>query len=520
MIFPTIEFAAFFVVVMAASWRLMPRPRLWKPFILCCSYFFYGYADERFALLLLASTVVNQATAGALGRWPHRRILAVGIVCDLGLLGWFKYYGFFALSVDRTLERIGLPAPLPLLQVALPVGISFFTFQAMSYLVDVRRGHIRPAKTIDFAVYLAFFPHLVAGPIVRADEFIPQLAAPRNPDQVQVTRAVFLIAGGLFKKVALADLLASQLVDPVLNTPSQHSSPEVLVAVYGYAVQIYCDFSAYSDMAVGIALLLGFHFPDNFDRPFTAASLQEFWRRWHMTLSRWLRDYVYIPLGGSRAGPRRTYANLLATMTLGGLWHGAAWTFVIWGAVHGAALSAERWWVGRRPHLHGTPPLVPDAVTMAAAPETTVAGLTAMTLTPMTPAAMTATAVATAPGGAFTVARLRSHGRAWLGRVAVFHFVCATWVLFRSPDLGTAMDIFVRLFTAPGPAPMVTRTVLLAIAAGLATQMVPKNWWLHAQDLFSRLSMFGQVVGIVAFVLLAHTIVGRQDVAPFVYFRF
>ncbi|WP_322759717.1 MBOAT family O-acyltransferase, partial [Frankia sp. Cr2] len=362
MVFPTIEFAAFFAVVMAGSWSLMPRPHLWKPFILGASYFFYGYADKRFVALLLASTVLNQAAALALARWRDRRILIAAIICDLGLLGWFKYYGFFALSVDRMLDRIGLPAPLPLLQVALPVGISFFTFQAMSYVIDVHRGDIRPAKTTDFAVYQAFFPHLVAGPIVRASEFIPQLATPRDPDQVPATRAIFLIVGGLVKKIALADLLATQIVDPVFDTPSQHSSLEILVAIYGYAVQIYCDFSAYSDMAIGIALLLGFSFPDNFDRPYTAASLREFWRRWHITLSRWLRDYVYVPLGGNRHGPRRTYANLMITMILGGLWHGAAWTFVIWGALHGAGLAAERRWAESRRR-----PAAPAVMTTAAA---------------------------------------------------------------------------------------------------------------------------------------------------------
>ncbi|MBL7498585.1 MBOAT family protein [Frankia sp. CNm7] len=349
MVFPTIEFAAFFLAVMAVSWWLMPRPRLWKPFMLAASYVFYGYTDPRFVLLLVASTLVNQAAACAIARRRDRRILIIAIVADLGLLGWFKYYGFFALSVDRMLDDIGLGAPLPLLQVALPVGISFFTFQALSYVIDVWRGDTRPAKLIDFAVYEAFFPHLVAGPIVRAREFIPQLASPRDRSAVPATRAVFLICGGLVKKVVLADLLARRLVDPVFDSPGQHSSVEVLVAIYAYAVQIYCDFSAYSDIAIGVALLLGFRFPDNFDRPYAATSLREFWRRWHLTLSRWLRDYVYIPLGGARRGPRRTQLNLMITMVLGGLWHGAAWTFVCWGAVHGAGLAAER----SLAHRHG-----------------------------------------------------------------------------------------------------------------------------------------------------------------------
>ncbi|MBX6391436.1 MAG: MBOAT family protein, partial [Frankia sp.] len=352
MVFPTIEFAAFFMVVMALSWLLMPAPWVWKPFMLAASYFFYGYTDPRFVLLIVASTLINQTAAVAIARWRDRRILIAAIVADLGLLGWFKYYGFFALSVDRMLDDIGLGAPLPLLQVALPIGISFFTFQALSYVIDVWRGDTKPASLIDFAVYEAFFPHLVAGPIVRAREFIPQLASPRDPHAIPVTRAVFLIAGGLVKKVVLADLLATRLVDPVFNTPGQHSAVEVLVAIYGYAVQIYCDFSAYSDIAIGIALLLGFRFPDNFNRPYAAISLQDFWRRWHITLSRWLRDYLYIPLGGNRRGPRRTQINLLITMGLGGLWHGAAWTFVLWGLAHGGGLAAERSLTRRRGGAH------------------------------------------------------------------------------------------------------------------------------------------------------------------------
>ena len=270
MVFPTIQFAAFFVVVLTLSWLLMPHPRLWKPFIIAASFFFYGYADARFTLLLATVTIVNQAAALAIDRWRDKRILIAAIAADLGLLGWFKYYGFFSLQVDHALKNVGFGMPMPLLQVALPVGISFYTFQAISYVIDVHRETIKPCKSIDFAVYQSFFPHLIAGPIVRASEFVPQLATPRDPRKVQATRAFFLIGGGLIKKVVIADLLATRLVDPVFNSPGQHSALEVLVAIYGYAVQIYCDFSAYTEMAIGLALLLGFTFPDNFNRPYTA----------------------------------------------------------------------------------------------------------------------------------------------------------------------------------------------------------------------------------------------------------
>ncbi|WP_018502128.1 MBOAT family O-acyltransferase [Parafrankia discariae] len=566
MVFPTIEFAAFLVVVMAVSWLLMPVPLLWKPFILGASYFFYAYADARFVLLIVASTLINQAAAVAIDRFRDRRILIAAIVCDLGLLGWFKYYGFFALSVDRALQDVGLPAPLPLLQVALPIGISFFTFQALSYVIDVWRGDIRPVSLIDFAVYEAFFPHLVAGPIVRASEFTPQLTSPRDPRQVQVTRAVFLIAGGLVKKVVLADLLATRIVDPVFDAPGRHSSGEIAVAVYGYAVQIYCDFSAYSDIAIGVALLLGFRFPDNFDRPYTATSLQDFWRRWHMTLSRWLRDYVYLPLGGNRSGRRRTYVNLMITMVLGGLWHGAAWTFVVWGALHGGGLAAERAWRARRdgrpPAVGGFGagdsgaggvgagggsagggsgaggggsagdgggagrPMVPAparSVEVVEIPVAAQADRSAPTGAPVTAgAAGTAGAAASAAPVAATVPmRGRRHTpRAWIGRLVVFHFVCVAWVLFRSPDLATAGDIFGRLLTAGGPSPLVTKTVLAAIAIGLGTAAVPRPWWIRAQQIFATRSLTAQITMVVAFLLIIYTFVGQQDVAPFIYFRF
>jgi len=588
-IFPTINFAAFFLVVLAVSWLLMPRPRYWKPFILAASYFFYGYADARFVLLLATSTLVNQAAAVALARRPEpvprpgrRRftarsaIVAAAVTADLGLLGWFKYYGFFALSVDRALGNLGLGAPLPLLQVALPIGISFFTFQALSYVIDVWRGDTRPARLIDFAVYEAFFPHLVAGPIVRAREFIPQLASPRDRTAVPATRAVFLICGGLVKKVVLADLLARRLVDPVFTIPGQHSSVEVLVAVYGYAVQIYCDFSAYSDIAIGVALLLGFRFPENFDRPYAATSLQDFWRRWHLTLSRWLRDYVYIPLGGSRRGRRRTQLNLMLTMVLGGLWHGAAWTFVCWGALHGAGLATERTLDRRRARRrapgHASAPaslatiplpragheprdLVPlgppgltsvvdaagaadgvpatdhvpatDRVPATDGLSATVGGPTAVSdgpaaspVAPVRPREGSSGGSVTGPAADGDGAARHPRAWRWARRLLTFHLVCGAWVLFRSPDLATAGEILRRLGTGGLATGLVTPTVVAAIAVGLGLAAVPGRWWVAAQGLFDRLPLAAQIGGVAVFLLVMYAAVGQQDVAPFIYFRF
>jgi alginate O-acetyltransferase complex protein AlgI len=312
------------------------------------------------------------------------------------------------------------------------------------------------------AILQAFFPHLVAGPIVRANELLPQLRTPRDPREVLAGPGLFLIAGGLIKKTVIADELARNVVDPVFNDPGAHSGLEVLLAIYGFAAQIYCDFSGYTDMAIGLALLLGYQLPQNFNRPYLALSLQDFWRRWHMTLSRWLRDYLYIPLGGNRHGERRTYRNLMLTMLLGGLWHGAAWTFVIWGGIHGGALSAERWARGRFKSFH-----LP----------------------------------------------------AWLAWLVTFHVVCLAWVFFRSPDLATAFDMLGRV-GASGPAPLVTLPLVLLTVAAVAVQAVPSGWWRRAEAWLVSRPVAAQGAALGLLVVVADAAVGEQGVAPFIYFQF
>src|SRR5664280_2021652 len=345
MLFPTFTFAIFFLVVFVGSWLLMPRQGLWKPFILIASVVFYGWWDWRFVFLLAFSAVANQLFAKAIERAAtaaaRKWLLAATVAVNLVVLGWFKYYGFFVTSVANALHAFHLNADLPLLRIVLPIGISFLTFRVLSYGIDVYRGKMRTSSMMDFAVYVAFFPYTLAGPIARAGEFLPQLAAPRDPRTIDTSRAFFLIFGGLVKKMLLADYLATHIVNGVFTTPGSYTSLETLVGIVAYSVQIYCDFSAYADIAIGVSLLLGFELPDNFDAPYTAISVQDFWRRWHMTLSRWLRDYLYIPLGGNRKGQNRTYVNLFITMVLGGLWHGAGWTFVFWGALYGGALVVE-----------------------------------------------------------------------------------------------------------------------------------------------------------------------------------
>jgi len=297
-LFPTVTFACFFLIVLPVSWALMPHQRAWRVWILLASYVFYGWWDWRFVFLLAASTVVNHLLALAIHRarlpLARKAFLGLAVAFDIGLLGYFKYANFFLSSVDNIAGTSWLA------NVTLPVGISFYTFMAISYVMDTYRGELVPASFARFAVFQAFFPHLVAGPIVRASELLPQLEQPRDPRRVDTSRAFVLILSGLFLKVVIANHLATHIVDDVFAAPNRHSSLEVLVAVYGYAIQIFADFCGYTNIAIGVALLLGFEFPQNFASPYAAVSLQEFWRRWHMTLSRWLRDYLYIQLGGNR----------------------------------------------------------------------------------------------------------------------------------------------------------------------------------------------------------------------------
>jgi alginate O-acetyltransferase complex protein AlgI len=459
-LFPTVTFAVFFMIVLPASWALMRHQRAWRVFILVASYVFYGWWDWRFVFLLVASTVVNHVLAVAIhhaDRIPLRKsFLALAVAFDLGLLAYFKYANFFLSTADNTLGTSWLA------NVTLPVGVSFYTFMAISYVVDTYRRELAPASFARFAVFQAFFPHLVAGPIVRASELLPQLERPRDPRRVDVSRAFFLIVSGLFLKVVIANHLATHLVDDVFAAPNRHSSLEVLVAVYGYAVQIFADFCGYTNIAIGVALLLGFEFPQNFNSPYAAVSLQDFWRRWHMTLSRWLRDYLYISLGGNRKGRLLTYRNLILTFLLGGLWHGAAWTFVVWGGIHGSWLALERA-LGFRP-----------------------------------------------------VSRVGM----WAGRVVTFHVVCFAWIFFRADSFSRAGQVLERLVTAWGQAsPLVTTSVVLAIVVGIAGQYVRPTAVTGLLHGFARLPAVAQGACVGVAIVVIETL-GPTGVAPFIYFRF
>jgi D-alanyl-lipoteichoic acid acyltransferase DltB (MBOAT superfamily) len=478
-LFPTIDFAIFFGVVFVGNWLLVPHPTAWKVFILLASYVFYAWADWHDVLVLMGSTSLTYAggrlVEAARSPTARRRWLVATVTAELGLLASFKYYGLFSLTVDNAAVRLGVHgAPVPLVaQAVFPIGISFYTFMGLSYVIDVYRGSLRSAPPLDVAVYASFFPHLLAGPIVRGGELLPQIArcAQRDQRHLDLTEAAFLIVGGLFKKVVLSSYVSSAIVTPVFSAPSVHSAPEILLAAYGYSVQIYCDFSGYTDIAIGCAMLLGFQFPQNFDAPYAARSLQEFWRRWNMTLSFWLRDYLYIPLGGNREGRSALYRNIMVTMVLGGLWHGAGWTFVAWGALHGIGQCighANRWRrarAGRSPQRDGI-------------------------------------------------------AQVWLERLATFSFVSLAWLFFDSSSIGGAVTLVTRLVTTWGqPAPLVRLPVVAVVVFALSLQLVPSAVGMRARELFVGLGTVtkGLVLGLALAVI---TTLGPAGIAPYIYFRF
>jgi alginate O-acetyltransferase complex protein AlgI len=500
----------------------MPRPSIWKPFMLVASLFFYGYWaiqwDWRFLFLIIVSALVNwwfgQLVAGAarMRRVRQKWLLSGAVAFDLAMLGVFKYYGFFVTSTVNFFEALHLHADLPLLRIILPLGISFLTFRVLSYVIDIYRGTLRPASLLDFGVYVAFFPYIAAGPIARASEFLPQLRSPRDPRNVDTGRAFFLIFGGLIKKMLIADYLATHIVNGVFTTPGQYSSLEVLVGIIGYSVQIYCDFSAYSDIAIGISLLMGFELPDNFNAPYTAASVQEFWRRWHITLSRWLRDYLYIPLGGNRKGRNRTYANIMITMVLGGLWHGAGWTFIFWGFLYGCAQIVEHVRVDRRKErarvvqrqrmeLAAAFDGIAEAAVPAESPDSTVTPQAARLAPPL------------------EYDRQPWHGAVW-PRVGTFAFVTFAWIFFRSDSFGAAASVIARLFQSWGSiGAAVTPGVFLAIAVGIGVQYVPRRVWQRGETGLSVLNPVVQgVILALAFMLL--DVLGPAGPATFLYFKF
>jgi D-alanyl-lipoteichoic acid acyltransferase DltB (MBOAT superfamily) len=470
MLFPTLGFLLFFLIVAAAMAALGTRFAAKKTVLVVASYYFYAQWDWRFCFLLAGSSVVSYIAGQLIDRASDERrartILGIAVALHLGLLGIFKYFDFFISSANQLARLLGLEHEVPFIEILLPVGISFFTFHGISYLTDVYRRDVAVCRNpLDMLLYMSFFPQLVAGPIVRAAYFLPQLARP-STEPIPVGPALLLILSGLFKKVVIANYLATGLVDPVFSAPTSYGGPDLLLATYGYAVQIFCDFSAYSDMAIALAALLGFRFPANFNQPYRAQRLREFWQRWHISLSTWLRDYLYKPLGGNRGGRLNTYRNLLLTMLLGGLWHGAAWKFIAWGALHGGGLAVERMlepWIGRRA---------------------------------LSPAAKI------------------------IATLIVFHFVCLAWIFFRAEDFAVASLYIGGLASGWGEGVQQAGPFVVAlIAIGLAGQFTPDALFDRVALAFARVPSWGlgAMAGIVVAMINA---LGPEGVAPFIYFRF
>jgi D-alanyl-lipoteichoic acid acyltransferase DltB (MBOAT superfamily) len=470
-LFNTLAYARFFAIVFVVAWLLSRQRRLRVVFLLLASYVFYAHWDYRFVPLIWASSTADYLLGHAIARAPdperRKRWLVVTVIVNLGLLGFFKYFNFGIDSARVLLESLGYHPPPFALEVALPVGISFFTFESMSYVIDVYRGDIEPHPSyLEYLTFVAFFPHLVAGPIVRPRDLLPQLAKPARFRAELGSEALFLIALGLLKKVAIGDYLALNLVDRVFQAPGQYSALECYAAVVGYSLQIYCDFSGYTDIAIGSALLLGIRFPPNFAAPYTASDLIDFWRRWHISLSTWLRDYLYVPLGGNRRGPARTYANLLITMLLGGLWHGANWTFVVWGGLHGLGLALNR--------------VLRDR---------------------------------------FNVNPARRLGTRLLGVFVTFHFVAFGWIFFRSNSFASARAFLERLSSLTSYHPNLDGRVVAVLVVGLVTHFVPRGWYDRAKTSFCALPAAGQAVLLFGALLVLRTMASAEAV-PFVYFQF
>jgi alginate O-acetyltransferase complex protein AlgI len=469
LIFNTGFFLLLFLVFLGVYQLLRNHHRARLLYVTAFSLFFYYKSSGLYFLLLVFSTIIEYNFARWIADSPNagrrKLLLTLSLLVNLGMLFYFKYTNFF-LSGYQVLTG----QPVPVLHVLLPVGISFYTFQTLSYTIDVYRGQIKPLRSIwDFAFFVSFFPQLVAGPIVRASDFIPQI--PKKPfiSREDMGRAVLLIAAGLFKKAIISDYISLNYVERIFDMPTRYSGIENLLGVYGYALQIYCDFSGYSDIAIGIALLLGYRLPPNFLSPYQSTSITEFWRRWHISLSSWLRDYLYIPLGGNRKGVVRQYINLFLTMLLGGLWHGASLTFVAWGALHGVALAIDKLFQ--------------------------------------------------------SVVKPRS---SWftklMGWFITFHFVCFCWIFFRAGTFEVATQVIHQITHAlrPDLLPQVIasfRPVFALVALGYILHFLPDGFTFQLEGALARRSVVTQAV-LVTVVIWLVIQVKSAEIQPFIYFQF
>jgi len=467
-LFTELRFLGFFLVVFLVYWGLRwnGARKLW---LLAASYLFYAGWDWRFLGLIVLSTavdfVVGRMLDGAASPGVRRLLLSVSVGVNLGILGLFKYFNFFAASAADLLAWIGLPTSERALSLILPVGISFYTFQTLSYTIDIYRRRLKPTSNLlDFSLFVAFFPQLVAGPIVRASSFLPQLERVRRFGEIPIRFCLTLFLVGYVKKACVADNMAI-LVDPVFADPTAAATAELWLAMFLYGVQIFCDFSGYSDMAIATGGLLGFRLPLNFAHPYTAATMTEFWRRWHISLSTWFRDYLYIPLGGNRGSRRKLLLNLVVVFFLCGLWHGASWNFVIWGLLHGGVLVIER---------------------------------------------------------VFGLREASSEPRSWATRAAVTQLlVMLAWVVFRSTDLATSASFYQGLLG--GTAAVATNEPSLSALWWLwLGALAALHFALRRRDLFERSNAlpdwaFALVFGAAVALALPWV---AADYQPFIYFQF
>jgi D-alanyl-lipoteichoic acid acyltransferase DltB (MBOAT superfamily) len=464
MLFNSVDFGLFLVAVLALYWTSPQNTRRWV--LLGASYYFYSYTYPPYAFLLAFLTILNFHLARIMFESPKRAkiCLTAGVTLDLLSIGFYKYVNLLLETINLAGFHLWMSPRLPLLDVILPIGISFYTFQLLSYLIEVYRGMQPEPSFRNFALYISFFPQLVAGPIVRPSVLLPQLRAGSRIDSERVQLGLFLVAQGLTKKVVFADFLGRH-VDNVFANPGNFNSVSTLLAVYSYAFQIYFDFSGYTDIAIGCGKLLGFDIPDNFNLPYLSRNLREFWQRWHISLSTWLRDYLYISLGGSRIGPSRTHVNLMITMVLGGLWHGANWTFAIWGTFHGVLIAANHM---RRRSTRFRQPENP------------------------------------------------SLARRILQVFITFHLVCAGWIFFRSETFSKAIDIFLKLGSLDwtGTIQGTDAAIMLAIASAshfMRGRINMERWFI---------SMPGPVQGWAYACLTLLIYIFFTSEQRFIYFQF
>lgn len=473
MLFHSLDYILFLSVAVTLFWTLARRDTLRIVVLFLMSCRFYMVWNPVYIFLVMGSSLIDFTAGRMIPRMKtakgRKAWLLASIFTNLGVLVTFKYFNFFYSVVQDTLGLFGLNVPPMYLKVLLPVGISFYTFQSMCYTIDVFQKKIEPVRNfLHFATFTVFFPSLVAGPITKAQQLIPQLRAKPRLTAELVGNGTFLIMKGLIKKIVFADFLALNLVDRVFDNPAAFTSLETLIGLYGYTLQIYCDFSGYTDVARGSAMLLGIELPENFNRPYMATSPAQFWRRWHMTLSSWLRNYVYYPLGGSHCSAARTYWNLWLTLFFIGIWHGAGWTFVIYGTIHGLAMVFHRYFYKK-------------------------AGRTKQTVDPK-----------------------------WLEIIKIFltfHFVVLSRILFRSPDVSTAGDVASQLFVGTMSTAQVTWRTWLVLAVGLGIHWTPKKWTDRVQAGYRSLPALvqGLIVALVAALLFK---LGSSQVVPYIYFQF